>query len=83
MAAAHGDRKVHLAALKDVLPLTGYQRGAVTVIGAKKPLPVYLDEIAELFDEIAVSGGAKGVQVVLNPADYITLTKASIAAIGV
>lgn len=82
LAAAHGDRKAHLASLKEVQPLTGYERGAVTVIGAKKPLPVYLDEIAELFDEIAVSAGARGIQVVLNPADYINLTKATIAAIG-
>jgi Cys-tRNA(Pro)/Cys-tRNA(Cys) deacylase len=83
LAAAHGDRKVHLASLKEVQPLTGYERGAVTVIGAKKPLPVYLDEIAELFDEIAVSAGARGIQVVLTPTDYITLTNATIAAIGV
>lgn len=82
LATAHGDRKVHLASLKDVLPLTGYQRGAVTVIGAKKPLPVYLDEIAELFDKIAVSAGAQGIQVVLKPTDYITMTQATLAAIG-
>ena len=43
----------------------------------------FLDEIAELFDEIAVSGGAHGIQVVLNPADYIAITKAKIAPIGV
>ena len=83
LAAAHGDRKAHLASLKEVLPLTGYERGSVTVLGAKKPLPVYLDEIAEIFDEIAVSGGTKGVQVVLKPADYIKFTNAAIAAIGV
>ncbi len=83
LAAAHGDRKAHLAALKDVLPLTGYERGAVTVIGARKQLPVYLDEIAELFDEIAVSAGARGVQVVLRPQDYASLTGATIAPIAV
>ncbi len=82
LAVAHSDRKMHLASLRDVLPMTGYQRGAVTVIGAKKPFPTYLDEIAELFDEIAVSGGARGIQVVLNPADYIALTDATIAPIG-
>jgi Cys-tRNA(Pro)/Cys-tRNA(Cys) deacylase len=82
LATAHGDRKAHLASLKDVLPLTGYQRGAVTVIGSKKPFPVYLDEVAELFDKIAVSAGAHGVQVILNPNDYIQLTEATLAAIG-
>jgi Cys-tRNA(Pro)/Cys-tRNA(Cys) deacylase len=82
LAAAHGNRKVALASLKDVHPLTGYQRGAVTVIGAKKPFPVYLDEMAELFEEIAVSAGVKGLQVVLSTADYVKLTGARIAAIG-
>ncbi len=83
LAAAHGDRKAHLASLKEVLPLTGYERGSVTVLGAKRELPVYLDEIAEIFDEIAVSGGTKGIQLVLEPQDYIAFTNATIAAIGI
>ena len=83
LATAHRDRKVHLASLKEVLPLTGYERGAVTVIGAKKPLPVYVDEIIELFEEIAVSAGARGIQLVLAPGDYIEFTKANVAAISV
>ena len=44
---------------------------------------MYLDEVAELFDEIAVSAGAHGVQVVLSPADYIKITDATIAPIGI
>ncbi len=83
LAAAHGERKIRLASLKEVLPLTGYQRGAVTAIGAKKPFPVYLDEVAELFDEIAVSAGANGVQVLLKTASYISLTEAGIASLGI
>ena len=82
LAAAHGERKIRLASLKEVLPLTGYERGSVTAIGAKKPLPVYLDEVAELFDEIAVSAGTKGIQVVIATSDYIDLTGATIAPIG-
>lgn len=83
LATAHRERKIRLASLKEVLPLTGYQRGAVTAIAAKKPYPVYLDEIAELFDEIAVSAGAKGIQVVLATSDYMDVTRAEIAPIGV
>lgn len=83
LATAHGERKIRLALLKEVLPLTGYERGAVTAIAAKKPFPVYLDEVAELFDEIAVSAGARGQQVVLATADYVKLTGASIAAVGI
>ena len=83
LATAHGERKIRLGSLKEVLPLTGYERGAVTAIGAKKPFPVYLDEIAELFDDIAVSAGAKGIQVVLATTDYVALTNATIAPIGI
>lgn len=82
LAAAHGERKIRLASLKEVLPLTGYERGAVTAIASKKPFPVYLDEVAELFDEIAVSAGARGQQVLLATADYQELTRATIAGIG-
>ncbi len=83
LAAAHGERKIRLASLREVLPLTGYERGAVTAIGAKRPFPVYLDEVAELFDEIAISAGAKGIQVVLRTADYTDMTDATITEIGV
>jgi Cys-tRNA(Pro)/Cys-tRNA(Cys) deacylase len=82
LASAHGERKIRLASLKEVLPLTGYQRGAVTAIGAKKPYPVYLDEVAELFPEIAISAGANGVQVVLDTKAYVKLTGAKITPIG-
>lgn len=82
LATAHRERRIRLASLKEVLPLTGYQRGAVTAIAAKKPYPVYLDEIAELFDEVAVSAGAKGIQVVLATSDYMEITRAEIAPIG-
>ena len=82
LATAHGERKIRLASLKEVQPLTGYERGAVTAIAAKKPFPVYLDEVAELFDKIAVSAGARGLQVVLATDDYVELTGALVTAIG-
>ena len=83
LAAAHGERKIRLASLKEVQPLTGYERGSVTALAAKKPYPVYLDEVAGLFDNIAVSAGAKGLQVVLATTAYLTLTDATITAIGI
>jgi Cys-tRNA(Pro)/Cys-tRNA(Cys) deacylase len=82
LAAAHSERKIALAPLREVLPLTGYERGAVTAIAARKPYPVYLDEVAELFDQIAVSAGARGLQVVIATSDYVELTEATIAPIG-
>ncbi len=76
LAKLTGDRAVALAALKDVHPLTGYVRGAVTVFGARKPFPVYVDETAELWDRISVSSGTRGVQVLLTPADYLRASHA-------
>lgn len=79
LAAVAGVRKVELAALKDVEPLTGYIRGGVTVLAAKKPFPAYVDETLELFDVVSVSAGARGLQLVLSPADYLRATGAQIA----
>jgi Cys-tRNA(Pro)/Cys-tRNA(Cys) deacylase len=81
-AAATGERKVETVSLKEVEPLTGYIRGGVTAMGAKKSYPVYLDELAQLFDRICVSGGRRGLQVVLAPADYQRATRADYAAIS-
>jgi Cys-tRNA(Pro)/Cys-tRNA(Cys) deacylase len=71
LARAAGARKAEMASIKDVLPLTGYVRGGVTVFGAKKAFPVFVDEALELFDTISVSAGARGVQLILAPADYL------------
>lgn len=79
LAAAAGARKAEMVSLKDVQPLTGYVRGGVTVFGAKKKFPVYVDETLELFDTISVSAGARGVQVVLSPADYLRASRATVA----
>ena len=79
LAAAAGTRKVELAALKDVEPLTGYIRGGVTVLAAKKPFPTFADETIELFDVISVSAGQRGLQLLLAPQDYLRATAAALA----
>ena len=79
LARASGNRSVNLLALKEVTPLTGYVRGGVTALGARKAFPVYLDETAQLFDEIAVSAGRKGLQILIAPADYVRATAATLA----
>jgi Cys-tRNA(Pro)/Cys-tRNA(Cys) deacylase len=71
LARAAGMRKAEMSPLKDVQPLTGYIRGGVTIFGAKKAYPVYVDETAILFDEISVSAGTRGTQVILAPDDYL------------
>ncbi len=52
MARLTGDRKVDTVSLKEVQPLTGYVRGGVTALGAKKAYPVYADETIELFEVV-------------------------------
>lgn len=79
LAAVAGARKAEMVSLKDILPLTGYIRGGVTVFGAKKDFPVYADETLELFDVISVSAGTRGTQIVLTPADYIRASQATLA----
>ena len=71
LARAAGMRKAEMAPLKDVQPLTGYIRGGVTVFGAKKAYPMFVDETAILFDTISVSAGTRGTQLVLSPDDYL------------
>ena len=71
LAHQAGWRKAEMAPLKDVQPLTGYIRGGVTVFGAKKPYPVFVDETAILFDRISVSAGTRGTQLILAPGDYL------------
>ena len=76
LAKAAGLRKAEMAALKDVQPLTGYIRGGVTIFGARKAYPVYVDETAILFDKISVSAGTRGTQVILTPDDYLRAARA-------
>ena len=79
LAAAAGAKRVELASLKEVEPLTGYIRGGVTVLAARKPFPAFADETIELFDTVSVSAGQRGLQLLLAPADYLRVTAATIA----
>ena len=79
LARAAGLRKAEMAPLKEVQPLTGYIRGGVTVFGAKKAYPVFVDETAILFDKISVSAGTRGTQLILTPEDYLRAAAAQTA----
>jgi Cys-tRNA(Pro)/Cys-tRNA(Cys) deacylase len=82
MAAASQDRKVQLVPVKELQALTGYIRGGVTALAAKKDYPVYVDETIELFDVISISAGARGLQILVSPADYLRATKATLAPLS-
>jgi Cys-tRNA(Pro)/Cys-tRNA(Cys) deacylase len=79
LAHAAGLKKIELASLKDVEPLTGYIRGGVTVMAARTPFPAFTDETIELHDIISVSAGQRGMQLVLAPADYLRAASATLA----
>lgn len=66
-AKAAREKKVDLVPVKDLLGLTGYIRGGCSPVGMKKKFPTFVDETAELWDEIAVSAGARGQQMILSP----------------
>lgn len=82
LAKLSGDRKMETVPLKEVQPLTGYVRGGVTVLGAKKAYPVYANETIELFDRISISAGMRGLQILLSPTDYLRIAAARVGAIA-
>lgn len=82
LAKLSGDRKVELVPLKQVQPLTGYIRGGVTVLGAKKAFPVFVDETMELWGVVSISAGVRGTQVLVAPRDYLRITNAALGEIA-
>ncbi len=76
LAHAAGARKVEMVPVKDVQPLTGYIRGGVTVFGAKKNFPVYADKTVEQYGTISVSAGARSLQMLLAPSDFLRASEA-------
>ena len=75
-AAAAKDKKIEMVHVKELLGLTGYIRGGCSPVGMKKKYPTYIDETCLLCGRIAVSGGQRGVQLVLEPEALIRYTDA-------
>jgi Cys-tRNA(Pro)/Cys-tRNA(Cys) deacylase len=82
LAAAAGERKIQLVPVKELQALTGYIRGGVTALAAKREYPVFVDETIELFEVVSISAGMRGLQILIAPADYLRATKGTIAALG-
>ena len=72
-AKAAGDKNMVLVPVKELLSLTGYIRGGCSPVGMKKKYPTYFDEVCLLFEEIAVSAGERGHQMILPPDDLVQL----------
>ncbi len=77
-AKAAGDKNMELVAVKELLGLTGYIRGGCSPVGMKKKYPTFLDETCVLWEEIAVSAGARGHQMILPPEKLAELVSAKL-----
>lgn len=78
-AKVSGNKKCEMIPVKELLPLTGYIRGGCSPIGMKKHFPTYIHFSVEQFDNIYISAGQRGLQVLLAPADLVRETNASFA----
>ena len=80
-AAAAGEKSLSMLPTKDLEATTGYVRGGCSPLGMKKSFPTLIDETAQLFDEVGVSGGRRGLSLRLEPnalADFCGATFADI-----
>ena len=75
-AKVSGNKHCSMVQQKELLGLTGYIRGGCSPLGMKKPYPVYIHETCQLFDQIYISAGQRGLQLKLNPEDLIRMTGA-------
>lgn len=82
LAAAFGGKKAEMAPPADAERSSGYVVGGISPIGQRKKLPTALDETAELFDVVYVSGGRRGLDIGLAPADLVRITDAVVAPIA-
>ena len=77
-----GKKSLEPVAVKELLGLTGYVRGGVTAMAGKKAYPVFVDELMQLCDEVSVSAGQRGLQIVLAPADDLRAVDAVVGPIS-
>ena len=72
------NKSCEMIPMKELLPVTGYIRGACSPIGMKKHFPVFIHESCLNFERIYVSAGKRGLQLVLSPSDLIQEMKATV-----
>ena len=77
-AKAAGDKNMAMVPVKELLNLTGYIRGGCSPVGMKKKYPTFIDETCQLYEEIAVSAGARGHQMLLNPEELASFLGAKL-----
>jgi Cys-tRNA(Pro)/Cys-tRNA(Cys) deacylase len=82
LAQAVAGRKAEMAPPADAERATGYVVGGISPLGMKRRLPTVVDETALLLDVVYVSGGRRGLEIALAPADLVRLAGASVAPIA-
>lgn len=80
-AKAAGDKSIALIPVKDLLSTTGYIRGGCSPFGMKKEYPTYIDETCQLYDNIAVSAGERGHQMIVPYEALVQIAKAKLVDI--
>lgn len=80
-AAAAGEKSLSLMHVRDLEPTTGYVRGGCSPVGMKKQFPTLIDETAQLFDHIYISGGRLGLTLKLAPDELVAFLGATLADI--
>ena len=78
-AVVSGNKKAEMLHVKELLPLTGYLRGGCSPIGMKKQFPTFIDESAGKRERIGISGGQRGIQILLSPEALRTYVRAEYA----
>ena len=76
-----GEKSVEMIHVKDITAITGYVRGGCTPLGMKKQYMTVVDSSAEQFEEIIISGGRIGSQIMLSPKDLIKVTRGKFESI--
>lgn len=82
LAAAAGGRRAAMTDPAAAQRLTGYVVGGISPIGQRRALPTFLDESALTCARVYVSGGRRGLDLGLAPADLVAVTSATVCAIG-
>ncbi len=75
------NKKIEMVPVKDLLVLTGYVRGGCSPIGMKKKFPTFFDASCMNFEQITVSAGVKGCQLLLQRDALVDFTKATVCAL--
>ena len=79
LAATFGGKSANMMKPADAERLTGFKVGGISPFGQRKAVPTAIDETAQLFDQVLINGGQRGLLVGLSPDDAVRVTGAKLA----